>query len=99
MDPFTDPSMLDPHIQLPRTMPSFACCAMQSSYALLMLFYKMRVGKPMPLDADRDDGVFSSERLLDELRLGLERLIGAVRNYSRAFEALDGMRGKHYINL
>jgi hypothetical protein len=27
-------------IEAPRTMPTFACCAMQASYALLMLCYK-----------------------------------------------------------
>lgn len=35
--------------ELPRTMPSFACCLMQSSYALLMLFYKARVARQLRL--------------------------------------------------
>lgn len=94
LEPYPDPAMLDPRTQLPRTMPSFACCAMQSSYALLMLFYKTRVAKQGPSDAERDnENPSSTERLVDELRHGLERIIGAVTNYSRAFEALDGMRG------
>ncbi|KAG5290979.1 C6 zinc finger domain-containing protein [Histoplasma capsulatum G186AR] len=74
----------------PRTMPSFACCAMQSSYAMLMLYYKSRVvdqniyveGRPLNF----------SEELTEELQYGLECVISAVRNYSRVFEALDGMR-------
>lgn len=76
----------------PRTMPSFACCAMQSSYAMLMLYYKSRVvdqniyveGRPLNF----------SEELTEELQYGLECVISAVRNYSRVFEALDGMRGQ-----
>lgn len=35
----------------------------------------------------------STGQLIEELRQGLERIIGAVSNYSIAFEALDGMRG------
>lgn len=34
-----------------------------------------------------------TDRLILELRQGLERIIGAVRNYTIAFEALVGMRG------
>ncbi|EDN06021.1 predicted protein [Histoplasma mississippiense (nom. inval.)] len=63
---------------------------MQSSYAMLMLYYKSRVvdqniyveGRPLNF----------SEELTEELQYGLECVISAVRNYSRAFEALDGMR-------
>lgn len=35
-----------------------------------------------------------TDRLILELRQGLERIIGAVRNYTIAFEALVGMRGE-----
>jgi len=70
---------------------------MQSSYALLMLYYKSRV-------TDRPDGSLDSLlnnpiQLVHELRLGLGRVIGAVKNYSIAFEALDGMRGGCYLEL
>jgi hypothetical protein len=70
----------------PRTMPAFACCAMQSSYALLMLCYK---------SLERRRG--SSEALsapsgLDQLYSGLDRVLNALQNYSVAFEAIDGMR-------
>jgi hypothetical protein len=99
VEPFADPAMLDPQTQLPRTMPSFACCAMQSSYALLMLFYKTRVGKNGPMELEHDsENSSSTERLIDELRHGLDRIILAVSNYSRAFEALDGMRGTFLSN-
>lgn len=92
---YVDPASLDPRTQLPRTMPSFACCAMQSSYAMLMLFYKTRVAKQLSPDSEGGNNS-SSERLVEELRSGLERIIGAMKNYSRAFEALDGMRGQYY---
>ncbi|KAE8353012.1 C6 zinc finger domain protein [Aspergillus coremiiformis] len=76
--------------QLPRTMPSFACCLMQGSYAMLMIFYKARVEKQ--LSPDYGAKATPSDRLIEELRQGLERIIAAVTNYATAFEALDGMR-------
>ncbi|RAH40386.1 uncharacterized protein BO95DRAFT_468826 [Aspergillus brunneoviolaceus CBS 621.78] len=80
--------------QLPRTMPSFACCLMQGSYAMLMIFYKARVEKQMtPPDYGGGGGGSSpSDRLIEEIRQGLERIIAAATNYAIAFEALDGMR-------
>ncbi|KAF3483482.1 uncharacterized protein GIQ15_02806 [Arthroderma uncinatum] len=73
---------------VPRTMPSFACCAMQSSYAMLMLYYKSRAINPENVESPLSD----PDQLSEELQHGLECVIGAVRNYSIAFEALDGMR-------
>ncbi|KAJ5690248.1 hypothetical protein N7462_004640 [Penicillium macrosclerotiorum] len=77
---------------LPRTMPSFACCLMQSSYAMFMLFYKTRVAKQYSPESENGLATDATDRLVEELRQGLERIIGAVSNYSLAFEALDGMR-------
>ncbi|KAJ5945806.1 hypothetical protein N7454_002645, partial [Penicillium verhagenii] len=77
---------------LPRTMPSFACCLMQSSYAMFMVFYKARVANQMSPDVETELVSDSTDRLIEELRRGLERIIEAVSNYSLAFEALDGMR-------
>ena len=85
---------LQPPNQLPRTMPSFACCLMQGSYAMLMIFYKARVEKQ--LSPDYGNKTTPSDRLIEELRQGLERIIATVTNYAAAFEALDGMRGKSY---
>ncbi|KAJ5492257.1 hypothetical protein N7453_010354 [Penicillium expansum] len=89
--------LLEPQQQqgrpLPRTMPSFACCLMQSSYAMFMIYYKARVAKQLAPDSpDNEHGGDSTGQLIEELRQGLERIIGAVSNYSIAFEALDGMR-------
>ncbi|GAB1196967.1 hypothetical protein APSETT444_006247 [Aspergillus pseudonomiae] len=81
---------LQPPNQLPRTMPSFACCLMQGSYAMLMIFYKARVEKQ--LSPDYGNKTTPSDRLIEELRQGLERIIATVTNYAAAFEALDGMR-------
>ncbi|KAJ5677995.1 uncharacterized protein N7477_003628 [Penicillium maclennaniae] len=78
--------------QLPRTMPSFACCLMQSSYAMFMIFYKARVAKQFSPDSENEIASDSTDRLVEELRQGLQRIIGALSNYSIAFEALDGMR-------
>lgn len=97
--PFTDATPLDPRAQLPRTMPYFACCAMQGSYALLMLVYKARVAKDPTTNILYDEGHRpSAQQLIDELSRGLEHIVGAITNYSRAFEALGGIRGDYYLS-
>ncbi|KAJ5558534.1 hypothetical protein N7535_008749 [Penicillium sp. DV-2018c] len=93
--PFPQPlthSPRDPSRPLPRTMPSFACCLMQSSYAMFMIYYKARVAKQLSPDSENERGRDPTGQLIEELRQGLERIIGAVSNYSIAFEALNGMR-------
>lgn len=72
----------------PRTMPAFACCSMQGSYALLMLCRKSQErNKNAPSDP-------ASLLGLEELRVALQRILGALQNYSLAYEALGGMRGR-----
>ncbi|KAL2050206.1 hypothetical protein ABVK25_009567 [Lepraria finkii] len=78
----------------PRTMPAFACCAIQSSYAMLMLFRKTRATNEGSLYG-RNDQMVSS--LLRQPRQGLEKVVGALENYSLSFESLSGMRGKYQI--
>lgn len=68
---------------LPRTMPSFACCAMQGSYVLLMSSFK-GWGKD-----ELADNEFQSNNQVTWN--GLEKTLGALENYSMAFEALQGM--------
>ncbi|KAI8954773.1 hypothetical protein F4801DRAFT_575167 [Xylaria longipes] len=72
----------------PRTMPSFACCAMQSSYALLMV--KDRIETIYP----RSNGSSSLlvDNLRDRLQQGLLSVLATLENYAAAFEALGGMR-------
>jgi hypothetical protein len=68
---------------LPRTMPAFSCCAMQGSYVLLMTCLRRW---------DRyDDSSSEMHPNVTVLNDGLERILGALNNYSTAFEALQGM--------
>lgn len=84
------PSTLSPTSSLvaPRTMPSFACCAMQCAYALLMVHGKTRAMYPEP-----GMGGPMVESLLVRLQTGLRSISGTLENYATAFEALGGMRG------
>lgn len=66
---------------------------------MFMIFYKARVANQMSPDVENEISSDSTDRLVEELRQGLQRIIGAVSNYSLAFEALDGMRGKFIVNL
>lgn len=92
--PLTENRPQEHQLNHPRTMPSFACCLMQSSYAMFMIFYKARVAKQLSPDSESEIAAELTDHLVEELRQGLERIIGAVSNYSHAFEALDGMRGE-----
>jgi hypothetical protein len=67
---------------------------MQGSYALLMIFYKATVEKQMSPGYGNESTNSASDRLIEEIRQGLERVIETVKNYAIAFEALDGMRGR-----
>lgn len=60
---------------------------------MLMIYYKARGEKRSP-ESGTDNTPNPSDRLIEEIRKGLERIIATVTNYAIAFEALDGMRGK-----
>lgn len=60
---------------------------------MLMIYYKAREEKK-PKESRTDNTPNPSDRLIEEIRKGLERIIATVTNYAIAFEALDGMRGK-----
>ncbi|KAF2002493.1 hypothetical protein P154DRAFT_520948 [Amniculicola lignicola CBS 123094] len=66
-----------------RTMPSFACCAMQGSYVLLMLCLKNQKGSHSGESKARQD--------IEKLHSGVARILAALENYSLAFEAIGGM--------
>ncbi|ROV91194.1 hypothetical protein VMCG_09330 [Cytospora schulzeri] len=99
------PCLLSPTsgIVCPRTMPSFACCAMQCAYALLMVHQKTvsvyqttsppggngGVGGGGLVDAG--PGVVVNG-LLVRLQQGLTSIYATLSNYATAFEALGGMR-------
>ncbi|KAL7942059.1 hypothetical protein V8C42DRAFT_333478 [Trichoderma barbatum] len=75
----------------PRAMPTCTCCAMQASYVLLMQFYKLHATPQAPRILSGDPSV-DTERLVDELRHGLEDIIAAMNNFATSFEAIAGMR-------
>ncbi|KAK9771243.1 putative Zn(2)-C6 fungal-type domain-containing protein [Seiridium cardinale] len=84
------PSYLGPfsNILSPRTMPSFACCAMQCAYVLLMVHDKTQT---MYSNWNGDTGSLANN-LLGRLQQGILSILGTLENYGTAFEALGGMR-------
>lgn len=78
--------------KVPRMIPIFSCCAMQSSYAMIMLSYKAH---SMGFLGTSDDGRSMNQgKVLAQLQKGLGVILDALRNYSLAYEGLSGMRGK-----
>ncbi|KAF8861682.1 hypothetical protein BDZ45DRAFT_671755 [Acephala macrosclerotiorum] len=92
-----DPLSFFPEMRIdgkaPRMIPVFACCAMQSSYALIMLSYKT---KAMGFVGTVSNGEKDSAamKLLGQLSDGLQAVLAALKNYSIAYEALGGMSGQ-----
>lgn len=83
----------------PRTMPSFACCAMQSAYTLLMVYHRTWVlaqsAQERATQGPREgvqDTQDKATQLLIRCDQGLRSVLSALDNYSIAFEALGGMR-------
>lgn len=83
-------------------MPTFACCAMQSGYALLMLCFKARAfhkcnavdGSLSTPSVNSGAGNSSLTGFMNELQQSLRLVVKCLANYSIAFEALQGMRGE-----
>lgn len=82
-------SIPNPNTNLPRTVPVFICCAMQASYALIMLSYRTR---SMGLAGDGMEKGGPAMKLLERLREALGWILDALRNFAGAFEAVSGMR-------
>ena len=84
------PVTLSPNSSIiaPRTMPSFACCAMQCAYSLLMIHHKTKSIYP---ESAAGSPLVGS--LLVRLQQGLTSIFATLENYATAFEALGGMRG------
>ncbi|CAG8981037.1 hypothetical protein HYALB_00008191 [Hymenoscyphus albidus] len=96
---------LPPGEKLPRTIPVFACCAMQASYAMIMLCFKTQAMGFVPEggcgDAGREGmgsacagGNGAVGRLLAQLEEGIGLVLEALGNYGRAYEGLGGMRNQ-----
>jgi len=81
-------------IVTPRTMPSFACCAMQCAYALLMVLNKTLLMYPDSMN--RGPLV---DNMIAQLQGGLRSISATLENYATAFEALGGMRGMTLLLL
>lgn len=78
-------------------IPVFACCAMQSSYALIMLSYKTKaMGFAGTLGDTKGE---SALKLLAQLSEGLQMVLGAVKNYSIAYEAFGGMTSMLFLSF
>ncbi|PMD43977.1 hypothetical protein L207DRAFT_508738 [Hyaloscypha variabilis F] len=87
--PYPSPLVSPPSSYLlPRSMPVFACCAMQSAYALLMLCHKTYLNRE---NADDDIVV---QGFMSHLRQALGVILESLDNYAAAYEALDGMRAQ-----
>ncbi|ORY58246.1 C6 zinc finger domain-containing protein [Pseudomassariella vexata] len=76
------------NIIAPRTMPSFACCAMQCAYVLLSVYEKTQAMYP----AWNGDAEILIKNLLGRLQQGLLSILATLENYATSFEALGGMR-------
>lgn len=86
-------------VEIPRTMPTFACCVMQASYALLMLYLKARSKHAnSPEDLGSTKGL-SLRGFLDELQQNLRLVAKILANYAIAAEALQGMKGEFSVVL
>jgi hypothetical protein len=86
--PPTHDGNLEPN-SVPRTLPSFACCAMQAAYALLMVCnqaWAMQTGAMPALQ--------HPQKLITQCEQGLYSILNTLDNYATAFEAIRGMRGK-----
>ncbi|GFG23956.1 cyanide hydratase [Aspergillus udagawae] len=92
--PLTLPPYLsdDSRVEIPRAMPTFACCIMQASYAMLMLYLKARAKHAKsPEDSVSAKGQ-SLRGFLNELQQNLRLVSKILANYAIAAEALQGMK-------
>ncbi|RHZ73700.1 hypothetical protein CDV55_107660 [Aspergillus turcosus] len=79
-------------VEIPRTMPTFACCVMQASYAMLMLYLKARskhANSPEDLGSAKGPSLTG---FLNELQQNLRLVAKILANYAIAAEALQGMK-------
>ncbi|KAB8276612.1 hypothetical protein BDV30DRAFT_224290 [Aspergillus minisclerotigenes] len=80
--------------ELPRTMPTVACCGVQSSYALLMLGLKARAIQHTTSDGINVLDTTSLSDFRNELYHNLRLIVKFLENYSIAFEAIQGISDK-----
>ncbi|KAI0482245.1 hypothetical protein GGR56DRAFT_177304 [Xylariaceae sp. FL0804] len=83
----------------PRMMPSFACCAMQCSYALLMVRGRIESSLSSSSSLLSSSSSLSpgnnnplAENMRNHIQQGLLSMLATLENYGSTFEALGGMR-------
>ncbi|PQE18685.1 c6 zinc finger domain-containing protein [Rutstroemia sp. NJR-2017a BBW] len=82
---------------LPRMVPIFSCCAMQGSYAMIMLCHRtLAIRESNPFDSSLQARV---DILFTQLHEGVKLILDALKNYSIANEALTGMRDQIQMAL
>ncbi|PLB54195.1 C6 finger domain protein [Aspergillus steynii IBT 23096] len=86
------PLSLRPQLEIPRTMPTLICCAMQSGYAMLMLCVKARTLRRYGEEQSSRLSVDSLTGFREELHQSLRGVVKCLDNYSIAYEALHGVR-------
>lgn len=79
-------------VEIPRVMPTFACCLMQASYAMLMLYLKARAKHAHSPEDSRSVKGLSLTEFLNELQQNLRLVSKILANYAIAAEALQGMK-------
>ena len=88
----SDASLSLRQLEIPRTMPTLICCAMQSGYAMLMLCVKARALRQYGEESSRLSAA-SLAGFRDELHQSLRGVVRCLDNYAIAYEALHGVRG------
>lgn len=89
----SDASLSLRQLEIPRTMPTLICCAMQSGYAMLMLCVKARALRQYGEESSRLSAA-SLAGFRDELHQSLRGVVRCLDNYAIAYEALHGVRGQ-----
>ncbi|KAF9883969.1 hypothetical protein FE257_002410 [Aspergillus nanangensis] len=103
----TTPPRPPPCLEIPRTMPTLVCCAMQAGFCLLMLCVKARGfqqidgsgsrsrspgGLNTTTSSSNGGGGTSLVDFRSDLHRSLKLVVKLIGNYSLAFEALQGIR-------
>ncbi|KAK1138248.1 hypothetical protein N8T08_003350 [Aspergillus melleus] len=92
-------SLRRPQHEMPRTMPTLICCAMQSGYAMLMLCVKARALQRYGGEEASRLSASSLTAFRDELHQSLRGVVKCLDNYCIAYEALHGVKGNKRIHL
>lgn len=79
--------------QGPRMVPITACCAMQSIYAMTLMSVKVREKKTMMAERGQETIDHAIKKMCTRLEDSSRTVLDVLRNFTIAYEALEGMRG------